>query len=34
MSCRKTNNKVNDYNPGSISALKVKECVMGEARST
>jgi len=34
MSCRKTNYGVNDYNPGIISVLKVRECVMGEARST
>jgi hypothetical protein len=25
---------VNDYNPGNITVLKVKEFVMGEARST
>jgi hypothetical protein len=25
---------VNDYNPGNIIVLKVKEFVMGEARST
>jgi len=34
MSCRKTNYGVNGYNQGIISVLKVKECVMGEVRST
>jgi hypothetical protein len=34
MSFRKTNYGVNDYNPGIISVLKVKECVMGEAKGT
>jgi hypothetical protein len=34
MSCRKTDNGVNDFNPDIVSGLKVKECVMGEARRT
>jgi hypothetical protein len=29
-----TGTHIHDYNPGNITVLKVKEFVMGEARST